>query len=88
MLEQLDVLESARNAQAGNAVRRRGAQVVFFEMQAAGGGRIDAADQVEHRGLARAVGADQREHFAAPHLEADAVHRQHAAELHGEVLGG
>jgi hypothetical protein len=53
----------------------------------AGGGGVDAADQVEHRGLAGAVGADQREHLAAPHVEAHVVDRQHAAEAHAEVFG-
>jgi hypothetical protein len=91
VLEQLDVLEGARNAQRRNLVRG-----LFGELERplrseigdlAGGGRVDAADQVEHRGLAGAVGADQREHLAALHVEADLVDGQHAAEAHAEVLG-
>jgi hypothetical protein len=41
---------------------------------------VDAADQVEHRGLAGAVGADQGEHLALPDIEAHVVDGQHAAE--------
>jgi hypothetical protein len=50
-------------------------------------GGVNAADQVEHRGFARAVGANQGEHFATLHVEADVVDRQHAAKAHAQVLG-
>ena len=53
----------------------------------AGGRRVDAADQVEHRGLAGAVRPDQREDLAAADVEADLVDRQHAAEAHAQVGG-
>ncbi len=82
MLEQLDVLEGARDAQRRDRVRRLRDQVLAVEADAAGGRRVDAADQVEHRRLAGAVGADQREDLAALHVEADVVDRQHAAEAH------
>ena len=92
VLEQLDVLEGAGNAQAGHAVRRLGGQlqqaVGAGVVDLARGGRVDAADEVEHRGLAGAVGADQGEHLAPAHVEADVVHGQHAAEADAEVAGG
>jgi hypothetical protein len=87
VLEQLDVLEGARNAQRRNLVRRLVGQRHTQVVDAAGGGRVDAADQVEHRGLAGAVGADQGEHLAGLHVKAHVVDRQHAAEAHAEVLG-
>ncbi|MNQ40279.1 hypothetical protein D3C85_539270 [compost metagenome] len=93
MLEQLDVLEGARNAQRGNRVRRllrerdRPARLAM-PGDLARGRRVDAADQVEHRRLARAVRADEREHLAAPHVEAHLVDRQHAAEAHAQVFRG
>ena len=41
---------------------------------------IDAADAIEHAGLAGAVRADQREQFAAPDRKRHAVQHQEAAE--------
>jgi hypothetical protein len=84
-LEQLDVLEGARDAQR----RHRwglGPQVLAVVAMC----RlwlVDSADQVEHGRLAGAVRADQSEHLAALHLEADVVHGHQAAELDGQVTG-
>ena len=47
----------------------------------------DAAERVQERGLARAVGADQAEDLAVVEREAHAVDRAHAPELHPDVLG-
>ena len=53
------------------------------------GGRLDeAGDGVEGRGLAGAVGADERENLPAPHLEGDAVDGGQPAEADGEPLHG
>jgi hypothetical protein len=87
VLEQLDVLEGARDAERGHRVRRLGGQITPVVGDAAAGGGIDAADQVEDRRLARAVGPDQREHLAAPDFEAHLVDREHAPEAHAQVLG-
>ena len=88
VLEQLDVLERARNAELGHFVRRQRGQLAPFELDLAGGRRVDAADQVEHRRLARSVRPDQREHLAALHIEADAIDRENAAEANAQVAGG
>ena len=87
ILEQLDVLEGARNAEPGDRMGRHVVEPAALEFQRAAGGLVDAADQVEHRGLAGAVGADQREHLAAAHVEAHLVDREHATEANAEVAG-
>ena len=91
VLKQLDILKSARNAQRRHVLRRLrsqfdqalGAKVVNFPR----GGRVNAADQVKHRGFARAVGAYQREHFARFNVKAHVVDGQHAAKAHAQILG-
>jgi hypothetical protein len=92
MFEQLDVLEGARDAQARDLVWRllgeRERAVRAGVLNLATGRRVDPADEVEHGGLAGAVGADQREHLALPDVETHVVHSEHAAEAHAEVLGG
>ena len=47
--------------------------------------REAARDDVEQRGLARAVGADQAHHLAAADREGDAVERGEAAEVAAEA---
>jgi hypothetical protein len=64
VLEQLDVLEGPGDAHLGHAVGRHVRQVVALERDGPGGGHVDPADQVEHRGLAGTVGADQGEDLA------------------------
>ena len=49
-------------------------------------GRVDAGEGVEQRGLAGAVGPDDREDLAAVHLQGDVVQRGDAAEAEGDVL--
>ena len=92
VLEQLDVLEGAGNAKPGNLVRwlvgqGQGALRRGIVDHARGGG-VDAANQVEHSGLASAVGANQGEDLAALDVEADLVDGQHAAKAHAQVLCG
>ena len=57
--EQAEVLEAARDAERRDLVRGAGEQVLAVEGDAARLGRVEAADAVEERGLAGAVGADQ-----------------------------
>ena len=83
VFKQLDVLKRAGNAQGSDGMRRHIAQTLAQEIQMAGRWCIDAADQVEHRGFACAVGADEREHLALAHIEAHAIDRQHAAKANG-----
>ena len=50
-------------------------------------GRREARDDVEQRGLAGAVGPDEAEDLAGPHVERDAVERPDAAEAAGRRRG-
>ena len=55
-----------------------------LEPDRAGVGAVDAGDDVEQRGLARAVGADEAQDLAPLDREIDPVERGHAAEFLGE----
>ena len=86
VLEQLDVLERPRDAPPGDLVRRHPRDVLAAEEQAARGRVVDARDQVEDGGLARAVGPDDGEDLPGLHLEAHAVERLDAAEVDREPV--
>ena len=60
-------------------LRVHGREVLTVEADGAGKGRLDARDRAQQRGLARAVGADQRHQFAAAHVQADPGQRGDAA---------
>src|SRR5690606_20513629 len=85
-VEEFDVLEGARDAEAGNAVRRHLRDVLALEADTAGCRLIDAAYEVEDRRLAGAVRTDDREDLALVDAEADAVDGLDAAEMHGQVF--
>ena len=87
VLEQLDVLEGAGDAEAGDLVGREMGDLLALEGDEARSRPVQAADEVEDGGLAGAVGADQREHLVRPHLEGDVVDGLEAAELHRQVVG-
>jgi hypothetical protein len=69
--EQRDVLEGSGDAELGDLARRQLGHVAALEDDAAGIGMIEAADHVEHRGLAGAVGPDDREDLALLSFERD-----------------
>ena len=56
------------------------------ELQAAGGGLLDAHDHLEQGGLAHAVGADHADDAVARQLEGQVVHEHAVAELLVQVL--
>jgi hypothetical protein len=87
VLEQLDVLEGARDAAPGDLVRGHAGDVLVAEDEPPVGGLVDARDEVEDGGLARAVGPDDREHLAHLDLEGHRVDGPDAAEAHPEVVG-
>src|SRR5207244_25538 len=60
--------------------------VVAVEDHAALVGAIVAGDHVEERGLAGAVGPDDAEQVAGPHLHAHLAHGGEAAEALGDAL--
>ena len=67
--EQFAVLERARDAKPRDLVRRSGRYVLAAKPDAALAA-IDAADAVEHAGLAGAVRTDQRQQFAGARRQA------------------
>ena len=87
VFEQFDILEGARNAHRGDLMRRRMREIAAFKEYLSRSRRVEAADEVEDRGLARTVGANEGEHFAFSYIKADAIDSQHAAETHAQVLG-
>ena len=91
VLKQFNVLEGARNAQPSHVLRRLVGQAQLalgaHEINHTGGGRVDAADQVEHGGFASAVGADEGEYLTLFHVKTDLIDRQHAAKAHAQGLG-
>ena len=72
-------LEGAHNAFAGHDMRCQIADALAPEQNLACAGLHKRGDQLEQRGLARAVGADDREDFALLDREADLVHRHQTA---------
>src|SRR5204863_3009442 len=86
MLEELDVLKCARDTELGNAVRRNIHQLAILEQDPPARSGVQQPDQIENRGLARTIRADDREDFAAFYLERDIIHGDHAAEVDAQVL--
>ena len=77
----LHVLEGARDAQPRDGARALAADGLAAPVHRAARQRQHAGDQVEERGLAGAVGADQRDDVAAVQVEADVVDGHQPAEL-------
>ena len=86
VVEQLDVLERARDAHAGDLVRRHAGDVAILVEQAPRGRLVEPRDHVEDRRLAGAVGADDGEDLALADLEIDVVDRLEAAEVERETV--
>jgi hypothetical protein len=51
------------------------------------GGVVDAADQVEHRGFARAVGPNQGEDFTFANSKTHLVDGPNTAKLDTQIMG-
>ena len=84
--EERDVLEGAGHAEAGDRVRRQADEVAVAEAHRAGGGPVDAGQDVEHRRLAGAVGADQRVDRPGLNLEGDVVEGGDSREPDGDAV--
>src|SRR5439155_22715418 len=81
LAEEADVLEGARDPGAGDLARLERDDVHPAKMdRAAGIGIVDARDQIEDRGLAGAVRADETEDRSLRDRERDVAHRAEAAE--------
>src|SRR4051812_18431956 len=90
--EQADVLEGASDlrlpgdAVAGEPLEEVRRAVRVTQRDHALGRLVEAGDAVEDRGLAGAVRPDESGDVASPGLEGEVVHRDEAAEAHGQVL--
>src|SRR6266567_4766176 len=80
MMEQRQVLESAADAERSAGVRIERGNILPAIEQMAFGRPVAARDAVDDRGLAGAVGADNREQFAVIHAETDVGERTYTAE--------
>ena len=85
VLEELDVLEGAREAERCDAMRRQRGDVAAREPNAPAVGEVDAAHQVEERRLAGSVRSDDGEHLALLDLEAHVVDGANAPEADRQV---
>ncbi len=73
-------LEGAADAGLAERVRLAARHVAAVEQDFAGARPQEAVQEIEQRGLAGAVRADDPEDLVAPQLEADILHRFQAAE--------
>ena len=79
-------LEHAQQAAPGERRGRQARDLLVGEPHAPLPGREEPRQQVEDRGLARAVGPDEAEDLALLHREREVVHRGHAAEVLRDAL--
>ncbi len=80
VVELVGDLEGAYQAFVEARVGRQRGDVLAEEADGARGRLQGAGDQVEQRGLARAVGADEAEDLALGHPQGAAIHGMEAAE--------
>src|SRR5207248_10007097 len=73
-------LERAREAEVRDAVRVRAGDVAAVEHDAPSAWRKSASEEVEERGLARAIRADDRVQRAGLDAQAHRIHRGEGAE--------
>src|SRR5439155_21494006 len=86
LLEQLEILEGARDLEPCPLVRFEVPEVAALVADVALVAREDAGDAVEHGGLAGAVRADQAEDLALEEVEGDVGQCLDAAEPQRDVL--
>ena len=85
VVEQRQVLEGPADPEWRARGRLQVRDVASLEDDPPFGRRVSAGDAVQHRRLAGAVRADDREQLAAVHAEADVVQRAHTAKAQGHV---
>src|SRR5271165_695352 len=84
ILEQLDILEGARNAKCRNLVGGQARKRTPFEQHVARARLVYAANEIENRRFAGAIWPDQREDFSLGNIETHTADRAHAAEIDAE----
>ena len=85
--EEADVLERARDAHAVDLGHGLAGRVVAVDEDGAARGRVDVGEQVEDRGLAGSVGADQARDLGPAHGDVEVVDGSEASEVDAQVLG-
>src|SRR5690606_41363614 len=84
-LEQRQALEGSGNARLGRAARIHAREALAVERDGTFLGRVDTIDDVEHRALARAVGADDGPDFVFADIEGNrSEERRVGKECRGE----
>ena len=86
-VEQADILKRTGDAHAVDLVDRLAARVVTVEQNRPARGRIHFGEQVEHRGLACAVGSDKASDLGLADGEVEVVDRLQTAEVDTEMQG-
>src|SRR5690606_14135966 len=84
-IEQAHMLEGAHHAPPGDLVAGETVDGLATETDGTARRPVEAADAVEHRGLAGAVGADDGQDLAVADVERHAIDRLQAAKAHAEV---
>src|SRR6185295_17948401 len=84
--EQREVLESAADAERGDAVRRRLEERAAFEGDPPVAERVEARQAVEHRRLAGAVRSDEADDVAGGDDERHPVERDDPTEADRHIL--
>jgi hypothetical protein len=88
VVEQLDGLERADQAELGPSMRRQPGQWTAGEIHGTGGVGQEPADRFDGGGLAGTVGSDQAEQLPFGDIEVDVVEGVHATEAHRQVAYG
>src|SRR5690606_2621189 len=78
--KRLDNLECAGEALTCNAIGTQAVYALAIEHYAARTGPVYPGHHIHQRGLARAIGADQPDHFALAQGKVDTVKSQNASE--------
>ena len=84
-LEQIGDLERAGQSLVADRLRRHALDLAAIQLDGAAVGRVEAGDEIEQRGLSRAVRPDQRVDLAGADLQARIGDRANAAEGLGDA---
>src|SRR5205823_3007205 len=88
LVEEVDELETPGDAPRDLLVDAGAGDIGLLESDGARVRLEEAADDIDERRLAGAVGADERQHLALANGEVDVVHRVRIAEVLGQLAGG
>ena len=87
VLEQFRILERTGDAEGGDPMRGHVGDVRALEGHGARLGVVETADEVEHRGLAGTVGADDAEHLAGADAEGHVANGLDPTEADRQAAG-